>query len=115
VIPEYHEILNADDIRLPVVVPFLDVGKDLDLNKGLLRKLRIAFNHFQCHLLFAFMVERLQHLPIGSLSYLRQDLISVGNMIILYYFVLLPKSMSAYSWESKPVWLGSMASLLWAL
>ena len=54
---EYYEILDANHIRLSVIVSFLYVRKNLDLDKSLLGELRIAFDHFERNLLLIFMVK----------------------------------------------------------
>ena len=54
---EYYEIFDANHIRLSIIISFLDVREDLDLDKGLLGELRIAFDHFECNFLLVFVVK----------------------------------------------------------
>jgi hypothetical protein len=63
-LPKYYEIFDPNYIGLSVVISFLDMRKDLDFDKGLLGKLRITFDHLQCHFLLVLMVEYFEYLAV---------------------------------------------------
>ena len=88
-LPKYDEIFDPNYIGLSVVISFLDMRKDLNFDKGLLGKLRITFDHFQCHFLLMLMVEYFEDLAVRTLTNQGQDLVAIGNVVIFNKFIFL--------------------------